>query len=156
MHLARERQCIEHRAEFAETGRALRVEAGKLADLVLWSPAFFGVKPELVIKGGMIVHAAMYAPQAAFFSELFGTDVRYTGASIGYQLASPLAGGLAPLICTALLQWSHGEPWPVAGRPPELVPYGHQVGRSALFAALTVLGPLLMILAGLSMYARFH
>ena len=45
----------------------------------------------------------MYAPQAAFFSELFGTDVRYTGASIGYQLASPLAGGLAPLISTALL-----------------------------------------------------
>ena len=36
----------------------------------------------------------MYAPQAAFFSELFGTEVRYTGASIGYQLASPLAGGL--------------------------------------------------------------
>jgi MFS transporter, MHS family, shikimate and dehydroshikimate transport protein len=63
---------------------------------------------------GMMVHAAMYAPQAAFFSELFGTDVRYTGASIGYQLASPLAGGLAPLISTALLQWSHGQPWPVA------------------------------------------
>lgn len=68
----------------------------------------------LAIVLGMIVHAAMYAPQAAFFSELFGTDVRYTGASIGYQLASPLAGGLAPLIATALLQWSGGEPWPVA------------------------------------------
>ncbi|CAB3389817.1 urease subunit alpha [Kyrpidia spormannii] len=35
------------------------VEPGKWADLVLWKPAFFGVKPELVIKGGMIVHAAM-------------------------------------------------------------------------------------------------
>jgi len=68
----------------------------------------------LAIVLGMIVHAAMYAPQAAFFSELFGTDVRYTGASIGYQMASPLAGGLAPLIATALLQWSGGEPWPVA------------------------------------------
>jgi len=63
---------------------------------------------------GLIVHAAMYAPQAAFFSDLFGTDVRYTGASIGYQLASPLAGGLAPLICMALLQWNDGQPWPVA------------------------------------------
>jgi len=63
---------------------------------------------------GLVAHAAMYAPQAAFFSELFGTDVRYTGASIGYQLASPLAGGLAPLICTALLNWSGGQPWPVA------------------------------------------
>lgn len=36
------------------------------------------------------------------------------GASIGYQFAAPLAGGLAPLIATALLQWSDGKPWPVA------------------------------------------
>ncbi len=68
----------------------------------------------LSIVIGLIVHAAMYAPQAAFFSELFGTEVRYTGASIGYQLASPLAGGLAPLISMALLQWNDGQPWPVA------------------------------------------
>ena len=63
---------------------------------------------------GLIGHAAMYGPQAAFFSELFGTRVRYSGASLGYQLASPLAGGLAPLIATALLNWSGGKPWPVA------------------------------------------
>ena len=68
----------------------------------------------LAIILGMIAHAAMYAPQAAFFSELFGTDVRFTGVSMGYQLASPLAGGLAPLISTALLQESGGRPWPVA------------------------------------------
>lgn len=41
------------------------VEIGKLADLVLWSPAFFGVKPELVIKGGMIIAAAMGDPNAS-------------------------------------------------------------------------------------------
>jgi len=41
------------------------VEAGKLADLVLWSPAFFGVKPDLVIKGGSIVLAAMGDPNAS-------------------------------------------------------------------------------------------
>ena len=63
---------------------------------------------------GLIGHSAMYGPQAAFFSELFGTNVRYSGASLGYQLASPLAGGLAPLIATALLQWSGGQPWPIA------------------------------------------
>lgn len=68
----------------------------------------------LSIVIALVAHAAMYAPQAAFFSELFGTGVRYTGASIGYQLASPLAGGLAPLICVALLNWSGGHPWPVA------------------------------------------
>jgi MFS family permease len=68
----------------------------------------------LAITMGLATHAAMYAPQAAFFSELFGTEVRYSGASFGYQLASPLAGGLAPLIATALLERSGGRPWPVA------------------------------------------
>lgn len=68
----------------------------------------------LAIVIGMIGHAAMYGPQAAFFSELFGTQVRYSGASIGYQLASPFAGGLAPMIATALLYWSKGASWPVA------------------------------------------
>jgi urease subunit alpha len=41
------------------------VEGGKLADLVLWSPAFFGVKPELVLKGGLIAHAQMGDPNAS-------------------------------------------------------------------------------------------
>jgi MFS transporter, MHS family, shikimate and dehydroshikimate transport protein len=68
----------------------------------------------LAIILGLIGHSAMYGPQAAFFSELFGTRVRYSGASIGYQLASPFAGGLAPLIATGLLQWSGGKSWPVS------------------------------------------
>ncbi|MEQ1852694.1 MAG: MFS transporter [Chthoniobacteraceae bacterium] len=68
----------------------------------------------LAIVIGLVGHSAMYGPQAAFFSELFGTRVRYTGASLGYQLASPLAGGLAPFIASALLQWSGGKPWPIA------------------------------------------
>jgi MHS family shikimate/dehydroshikimate transporter-like MFS transporter len=62
---------------------------------------------------GIIGHAAMYGPQAAFFSELFGTRVRYSGASIGYQLASVLAGGLSPFIAVALLAWA-GSFWPIA------------------------------------------
>ena len=41
------------------------VEAGKLADLVIWSPAFFGVKPDLVVKGGMIAAAVMGDPNAS-------------------------------------------------------------------------------------------
>ena len=41
------------------------VEPGKLADLVLWKPAFFGVKPELVLKGGFIVTAAMGDPNSS-------------------------------------------------------------------------------------------
>jgi urease subunit alpha len=41
------------------------IEAGKLADLVLWKPAFFGVKPSLIIKGGMIANAPMGDPNAS-------------------------------------------------------------------------------------------
>jgi hypothetical protein len=48
------------------------------------------------------------------FFEPFGTSVRYSGASQGSQLASPFAGGLAPLIATALLGWSGGASWPIA------------------------------------------
>jgi MFS transporter, MHS family, shikimate and dehydroshikimate transport protein len=51
----------------------------------------------------LLSHGAMYAPQAAFLSELFGTRVRYSGASLGSQLASVVAGGLAPLVATALM-----------------------------------------------------
>ena len=41
------------------------IEVGKLADLVLWKPAFFGVKPSLIVKGGMIIAAAMGDPNAS-------------------------------------------------------------------------------------------
>jgi len=68
----------------------------------------------LAIVVGMVGHAALYGPQAAFFSELFGTGTRYTGASLGYQLAAPFAGGLAPLIASALLRSSGGATWPIA------------------------------------------
>jgi MHS family shikimate/dehydroshikimate transporter-like MFS transporter len=62
-----------------------------------------------VVLGVNLGHDSMYGPQAAYFSELFGTRVRYSGASLGYQLASVLAGGLSPLIAVALLA-SYGYP----------------------------------------------
>ena len=61
---------------------------------LIWLAIFMGVN---------IGHDAMYGPQAAYFSELFGTGVRYTGASLSYQLTSVFSGGLAPVIATALL-----------------------------------------------------
>ena len=51
----------------------------------------------------MLSHAPMYAPQAALLAEMFGTRVRYSGASLGAQLAAAFAGGFSPLIATALL-----------------------------------------------------
>lgn len=64
------------------------VEAGKLADLVLWTPAFFGVKPDLVIKGGMIVcapmgdpNASIPTPQPMHYRPMFGAFGRAIGAT---------------------------------------------------------------------------
>jgi MFS transporter, MHS family, shikimate and dehydroshikimate transport protein len=59
-------------------------------------------------------HDLMYGPQAAYFSELFATRMRYTGASIGYQLAAVFGGGFAPLIAVALLAAGGSEPYLVA------------------------------------------
>src|SRR5258707_15283315 len=50
-----------------------------------------------------IFHAWVYGPQAALIAERFGTRSRYSGASLGYQLAAPFAGGLAPIIALLLL-----------------------------------------------------
>ncbi|HKE82170.1 MAG TPA: MFS transporter [Vicinamibacterales bacterium] len=52
----------------------------------------------------IFAHAPMYGPQGAFLAELFGTRVRYSGASLGAQLSSVLAGGLSPFIATWLLR----------------------------------------------------
>jgi len=87
----------------------------------VWSFFFFGLidsmesgKVLLAVVVGLFFHSLMYAPQAAFFSELFGTSVRYTGASVGYQLASIFAGALAPIIAVALLRNGDGDPTNVA------------------------------------------
>jgi metabolite-proton symporter len=66
-----------------------------------------------VVLALSVGHAAMYAPQASFVSELFGTRVRFSGLSLGYQLASVLAGGLSPLIATKLLAET-GRSWPIS------------------------------------------
>jgi metabolite-proton symporter len=56
----------------------------------------------------VFAHSPMYGPQAAFLSELFDTRVRYSGASLGSQLSSVVAGGLSPFIATALLPYGRG------------------------------------------------
>ncbi len=55
-----------------------------------------------------LFHDWLYGPQAALIAERFGTRLRYSGASIGYQLASVTAGGPAPIIATALVAGSKG------------------------------------------------
>jgi len=83
---------------------------GAIMTAVLAFPLFWLFDTQstpLVILALLLVflcsHAPMYAPQGAFFSELFGTSVRYSGASLGAQLSAAVAGGFSPLIATALL-----------------------------------------------------
>jgi len=58
-----------------------------------------------------IVYPAVYGPQAALFSELFDTRVRYTGISFVYQFSGIYASGLTPIIATALLPAGGNKPW---------------------------------------------
>jgi hypothetical protein len=58
-----------------------------------------------------LLQAATYGPLAALLTEMFGTNVRYTGASIGYQMAAMLGGGFTPLIATGLQSLGGGSAW---------------------------------------------
>ncbi|WP_055567219.1 MFS transporter [Streptomyces atriruber] len=76
-----------------------------------WAFAFFALVDSrsfpvisLAVTVGLLFHGAMYGPQAAFISELFDTKVRYSGASMGSQLASIIGGALAPIIAVELLK----------------------------------------------------
>jgi MHS family shikimate/dehydroshikimate transporter-like MFS transporter len=59
-------------------------------------------------------HGIMYGVQASFLSEMFPSNLRYSGASLGYQLAAPIGGGLIPLIAAARVARNHGATWPVS------------------------------------------
>lgn len=76
----------------------------------VWSFVFFTLLDTgsfaLIVLAAVIAlvfHAAMYGPQASFIAEMFPAQVRYSGASMGYQLAGVIGGALAPIIATALL-----------------------------------------------------
>jgi urease subunit alpha len=79
------------------------IEKGKLADLVLWTPAFFGVKPDLVIKGGAIAaapmgdpNASIPTPQPVHYRPMFGAFGRaVTGTSLTFVSGAAAEGGLA-------------------------------------------------------------
>ncbi|MFD5123860.1 MFS transporter [Streptomyces sp. NPDC058385] len=89
----------------------LRIYALGAAGLVVWAVPMF-----LLIDTGSLLWLAvgtfvtscflsiMYGPQAALFAELFTAEMRYTGASLGYQIAAVFGGGLAPFVMVLLLE----------------------------------------------------
>ena len=68
----------------------------------------------LAILLSLVPHDMMYGPQAALIAESFPGRLRYSGASLGYQLSSLIAGGPAPLIATSLMK-KYQSSLPIAG-----------------------------------------
>ncbi|TQM11286.1 MFS transporter [Pseudonocardia kunmingensis] len=62
-----------------------------------------------------LAHGSVYGTQPSFFAELFPAPVRYTGLSLGVQVAGALFGGPLPMIATALVSFQSGRPWVFAG-----------------------------------------
>ena len=96
------------------------IEAGKLADLVLWKPAFFGVKPEMVLKGGLIAVAAMGDPNASIptpqpvrYRPMFALVRRRGAVDLGHVPLARRAGGRRG-----------GPARPAARRPPRCAAAG--------------------------------
>jgi MFS transporter, MHS family, shikimate and dehydroshikimate transport protein len=94
---------------------------GCVAAILLSFPVFWGIEtrnPAIVVLSfviGMSVgHGIMYGVQASFLSEMFPSNLRYSGASLGYQIAAPIGGGLVPLAAAWLVGLNHGGTWPVS------------------------------------------
>ena len=96
-----------------------------IACVALFAFPYFGLlnttEPGLVLLAivlSLVFHDMQYGPQAALIAESFGTNIRYSGAGLGYQLASVIAGGPAPLIAAAILAStgsSTGIAWYIVG-----------------------------------------
>jgi MFS family permease len=105
---------------------------GVLCGFLAWRMIDTGAFPLLVLglALGMLPTGLMAGPQPALFAELFPAELRYSGASIGYQLGAILAGGFAPMIATGLIERFHASIW-IAG-------YG------AVLCAITITSVLLL------------
>ena len=94
--------------------------AGVVLSIALAFPVFrlLDTRDPLWVVAGLalvmnVTHAIGFGIGASWMPELFGTRVRYTGASLGCQVSAALSGGLAPIVATALLAWA-GATWPVS------------------------------------------
>ena len=93
---------------------------GCLATIAMAFPLFWAMgtrQPVIVVLGFVIAmalgHGVVYGVQASFLSEMFPSNVRYSGASLGYQLAAPIGGGLMPIVAAAMVAGTHAT-WPVS------------------------------------------
>ncbi|MEQ8733591.1 MAG: MFS transporter [Rhodospirillaceae bacterium] len=112
--------CVGFAALSDVVGRRPVLFGGGIFMLLYAFPLFWMVNTgePLIIWGalslGLFAFGALYGPIAAFFAELFVSNVRYTAASLGYQVGQVFGGGIAPFVSTALLAMTGGAYWPVA------------------------------------------
>lgn len=96
-------------------GRRPLYFAGAIFTIIFAFPLFWLLDmktPEIVIITIIIAlnlgHGPMFAPESTYFPELFGPNVRYSGASFGFQVAAAIGGGVAPIIATVLATYMGG------------------------------------------------
>jgi MHS family shikimate/dehydroshikimate transporter-like MFS transporter len=102
-------------------GRKTIYIAGTLFSIVFAFPLFWLLEtrdPTIVlltiVVGVSCAQGIIFALHASFMPELFGTKVRYSGISLGFQVGAAIGGGLTPLVAAATVGWSGGATWPVS------------------------------------------
>ena len=101
-------------------GRKPLYTAGCLFSMLFAFPLFWllDTRDPKVIAGTIAFaasfgHGIMFGPEATWVAELFAARLRYTGASLGFQIGAALSGGLTPIVAAALLAWT-GATWPIS------------------------------------------
>jgi len=101
-------------------GRRPLFIAGGLFSILFAFPMFwlFQTRNPMVIAITIAVAVSfaqgiMFGPEAAWVAELFTARLRYSGASLGFQIGAALSGGLTPIVASALLLWT-GATWPIS------------------------------------------
>jgi MFS transporter, MHS family, shikimate and dehydroshikimate transport protein len=67
-----------------------------------------------IVIGISVCQGVVFALHASFMPELFGTKVRYSGISLGFQIGAAVGGGITPLMAAAVAGWSNGATWPIS------------------------------------------
>jgi MFS transporter, MHS family, shikimate and dehydroshikimate transport protein len=102
-------------------GRRVIYLAGTAFGILLAFPIFWlfetrdaTIVTVAIVAGICLCQGVIFALHASFMPELFGTNVRYSGVSLGFQLGAAIGGGLTPVIAAAIVAWSGGATWPVS------------------------------------------
>ena len=102
-------------------GRKTIYIAGTLFSIVFAFPLFWLLETRdptvvllTIVVGVSCAQGIIFALHASFMPELFGTKVRYSGISLGFQVGAAIGGGLTPLVAAATVGWSGGATWPVS------------------------------------------